>query len=208
MAFNSLRAQKGFKMYQECLLKSRPIPSFEKRWVSDFMFLSKIKHKHSPTQTFPNNYHVVLALACARESRGAWPDFSPLPHMVHRSQKAINQTKAVSSTPPKTNMSPWKGTISIGNTSSNHRFSGDMLVIRRVFLATSHLWITWGGPGQALVLDQCSEMLGKETALTTNLFDQVTIRSTIWTSSQGSKEGKMKMAMHLTHQTIIKQVKQ
>ena len=121
MAFNSLRAQKGFKMYQECLLKSRPIPSFEKRSVSDFMFLSKINHKHSPT--LPNNYpkqipfwlshflmdfHVVLALACARESRGAWPDFSPLPRMVHRSQKAINQTKAVSSTPPKTNMSPEK----------------------------------------------------------------------------------------------------
>ena len=114
MAFNSLRAQKGFKMYQECFLKSRPIPSFEKRSVSDFMFLSKINHKHSPT--LPNNYpkqisfwlshflmdfHVVLALACARESRGAWPDFSPLPHMVHRSQKAINQTKAVSSTPLK-----------------------------------------------------------------------------------------------------------
>ena len=33
-------------------------------------------------------------------------------------------------TPPKTNMEPKKGTISIGNTSSNHHFSGDMLVFR------------------------------------------------------------------------------
>ena len=31
-------------------------------------------------------------------------------------------------TPWKTNMSPTKGTISIGNTSSNHQFSGDMFV--------------------------------------------------------------------------------
>ena len=35
-------------------------------------------------------------------------------------------------TPLKTNMSPKKGTISIGNTSSNHQFSGDMLIFRGV----------------------------------------------------------------------------
>ena len=35
-------------------------------------------------------------------------------------------------TSPKTNMSPEKGTISVGNTSSNHRFSGNMLVFRGV----------------------------------------------------------------------------
>ena len=34
--------------------------------------------------------------------------------------------------PGKTNMSPKKWTISIGNTSSNHHFSGDMLVFRGV----------------------------------------------------------------------------
>ena len=33
-------------------------------------------------------------------------------------------------TPLKTNMSPKKVTISVGNTSSNHHFSGDMLVFR------------------------------------------------------------------------------
>ena len=36
-------------------------------------------------------------------------------------------------TPWKTNISPKKGTISIGNTSSNHQFSGDMLVLGSVF---------------------------------------------------------------------------
>ena len=35
-------------------------------------------------------------------------------------------------TPPKTNMSPEKGTISIGNASTNDHFSGDMLVFRGV----------------------------------------------------------------------------
>ena len=35
-------------------------------------------------------------------------------------------------TPPKTNMSPYRGTISIGNTSSNHWFLGDMLVFQGV----------------------------------------------------------------------------
>ena len=35
-------------------------------------------------------------------------------------------------TPLKINMSPKKGTFSIGNTSSNHHFSGDMLVFRGV----------------------------------------------------------------------------
>ena len=38
----------------------------------------------------------------------------------------------IPATPPKTNMSPQKGTISIGNTSSNHWFSGDMFVFRGV----------------------------------------------------------------------------
>ena len=35
-------------------------------------------------------------------------------------------------TPPKTNMSPKKGTISTGNTSPNHHCSGDMLVFSGV----------------------------------------------------------------------------
>ena len=35
-------------------------------------------------------------------------------------------------TPPKTNMSPKKGAISIGNTSSNQWFSGDMLIFQGV----------------------------------------------------------------------------
>ena len=35
-------------------------------------------------------------------------------------------------TPLKINMSPKKGTISIGNTSSNHHFSGDMSVFTGV----------------------------------------------------------------------------
>ena len=35
-------------------------------------------------------------------------------------------------TPPKTNMSPEKGTISIGNASTNDHCSGDMLVFRGV----------------------------------------------------------------------------
>ena len=40
--------------------------------------------------------------------------------------------RIASTTPLKTNMSPKNGTISIGNTSSNHWFSGDMLVFRGV----------------------------------------------------------------------------
>ena len=46
-------------------------------------------------------------------------------------------------TPPKTNMSPKKGTISIGNTSSNHWFLGDMLVFQGVyckFLQAQSCW--------------------------------------------------------------------
>ena len=45
-------------------------------------------------------------------------------------------------TPPKTDISPQKWIISIGNTSSNHRFSGDMLVFQEV---TARLIFCWPG---------------------------------------------------------------
>ena len=52
-------------------------------------------------------------------------------------------------TPQKTNMSPKKGTILVGNTSSNHGFSGDMLVFRGVKSdMIPKPWQSWGQVAQ------------------------------------------------------------
>ena len=46
----------------------------------------------------------------------------------------VKQTQNTSCTPPKTKMSPKKGTISIGNTFSNHGISGKMSVFLGVII--------------------------------------------------------------------------
>ena len=46
----------------------------------------------------------------------------------------MKKTQKTSCTPPKTKMSPKKGTISIGNTFSNHGISGKMSVFLGVII--------------------------------------------------------------------------
>ena len=62
-------------------------------------------------------------------------DWPPKSWMMTKDDETFNHT------PPKTNMSPKKGPFSIGNTSSNHWFSGDMLVFRGVS-TRFFLWFT------------------------------------------------------------------
>ena len=81
-------------------------------------------------------------------SKGGHPQPAP-PKMVLGKRLSL-WLKAYTFTPPKTNMSLQKRTISVGNTSSNHWFSGDMLVFTgvgavlvsgRVFTTS---WLQWG----------------------------------------------------------------